>query len=64
MATFPDGFLLEGCYVWSLLDDVEWAEGYARRIGIVRVDLDTLERTVKDPGRFGRDTIATNGGEL
>jgi beta-glucosidase len=59
-----DGVPLRGYFAWSLLDNFEWAEGYAKRFGIVRVDFETLERTVKDSGWFYRDTIATNGGEL
>jgi beta-glucosidase len=58
------GVPLRGYFAWSLLDNFEWAEGYAKRFGIVRVDHETLERTVKDSGRFYLGTIATNGGEL
>jgi len=56
-----DGVPLRGYFVWSLLDNLEWAEGYSKRFGIVRVDFDTLERTIKDSGRFCRDVIAANG---
>lgn len=59
-----EGVPLRGYFAWSLLDNFEWAEGYAKRFGLVRVDFGTLERTVKDSGWFYRDTIATNGGEL
>jgi beta-glucosidase len=59
-----EGVPLRGYFVWSLLDNFEWAEGFAKRFGIVRVDFDTLERTVKDSGWCYRDVIATNGGEL
>ena len=38
---------LRGYFVWSLLDNFEWAEGFRRRFGIVRVDFDTLRRTPK-----------------
>ncbi|MEP6758339.1 MAG: GH1 family beta-glucosidase [Actinomycetota bacterium] len=54
-----EGVPLRGYFVWSLLDNFEWAEGYDKRFGIVRVDFDTLERTVKDSGRWYRDVIAT-----
>ncbi|MCS5717564.1 family 1 glycosylhydrolase [Herbiconiux sp. CPCC 205763] len=43
-----DGADVRGYFVWSLLDNFEWAWGYGKRFGIVRVDYDTLERTPKD----------------
>ncbi|MGP3534436.1 GH1 family beta-glucosidase [Microbacterium sp. RD1] len=46
------GVDLRGYFVWSLLDNFEWGYGYAKRFGIVRVDFDTLERTVKDSGAW------------
>lgn len=42
---------VRGYFAWSLLDNVEWAYGYDKRFGIVRVDYDTQERTVKDSAR-------------
>lgn len=45
-----DGADVRGYFAWSLLDNFEWAWGYEKRFGIVRVDYDTLERTVKDSG--------------
>lgn len=45
-----DGADVRGYFVWSLLDNFEWSWGYDKRFGIVRVDYDTLERTVKDSG--------------
>lgn len=41
------GVKLRGYFVWSLLDNFEWAEGYSRRFGIVNVDFATLKRTPK-----------------
>ncbi|MET0812055.1 MAG: GH1 family beta-glucosidase [Microbacterium sp.] len=44
------GVDVRGYFYWSLLDNFEWAWGYEKRFGIVRVDYDTQERTVKDSG--------------
>jgi beta-glucosidase len=52
---------VRGYLVWSLLDNFEWAYGYDRRFGIVRVDYSTLARTVKDSGRFYASVIAEHG---
>ncbi|WP_404434453.1 beta-glucosidase [Microbacterium lacus] len=53
------GVDLRGYFVWSLLDNFEWGYGYAKRFGIVRVDFDTLERTVKDSGQWYRELART-----
>ncbi|MDE0545088.1 GH1 family beta-glucosidase [Microbacterium sp. C7(2022)] len=45
------GVDVRGYFYWSFLDNFEWAWGYEKRFGIVRVDYDTQERTVKDSGR-------------
>jgi beta-glucosidase len=46
------GVPLAGYFAWSLLDNFEWAEGYAVRFGIVHVDYATQRRTVKTSGRW------------
>ena len=46
-----DGVDVRGYFYWSLLDNFEWAWGYSQRFGIVRVDYDTQERTIKESGR-------------
>jgi beta-glucosidase len=46
------GVPLRGYFAWSLLDNFEWAHGYMPRFGLVHVDYDTLERSVRDSGRF------------
>jgi beta-glucosidase len=47
-----DGVPLRGYFVWSLLDNFEWAHGYRPRFGIVHVDYATQERRVRDSGRY------------
>ncbi|CAN5165358.1 GH1 family beta-glucosidase [soil metagenome] len=42
------GVPVHGYFYWSLMDNFEWAWGYDKRFGIVRVDYDTQERTPKD----------------
>jgi beta-glucosidase len=56
-----DGVPLRGYFVWSLLDNFEWTEGYSKRFGIVRIDYETQQRTIKDSGYFLREVIAANG---
>ncbi|WP_285115024.1 GH1 family beta-glucosidase [Leifsonia sp. fls2-241-R2A-40a] len=59
-----EGADVRGYFVWSLLDNFEWAWGYAKRFGIVRVDYETQERTVKDSGlAFAQVIAAARAGE-
>jgi len=51
------GVPLEGYFVWSLLDNFEWAEGYAKRFGIVEVDYATQRRAVRASGRWYANLI-------
>jgi beta-glucosidase len=55
------GVDLRGYFVWSLLDNFEWAYGYAKRFGIVHVDYATQQRTWKDSAHWYRDVIAAGG---
>jgi beta-glucosidase len=54
------GVDLRGYFVWSLLDNFEWAEGYATRFGIVRVDFETQLRTPKESARWYAQVVAEN----
>jgi beta-glucosidase len=56
-----EGVPLGGYFVWSLLDNFEWAEGYSKRFGLVYVDFETQRRTPKDSARWYAD-VATRGG--
>ena len=52
------GVSVQGYFVWSLLDNFEWAFGYSRRFGIVYVDFETLRRIPKSSFYWYRDFIA------
>jgi beta-glucosidase len=52
-----DGAPVKGYFVWSLLDNFEWAHGYSKRFGIVYVDYPTLDRVPKDSFYWYRDFI-------
>lgn len=56
-AAMGDGVEVHGYFVWSLLDNFEWAEGNSQRFGLVHVDHATLERTPKDSYRWFRDAL-------
>ncbi|MFC6996614.1 GH1 family beta-glucosidase [Rufibacter roseus] len=53
-----EGAKVEGYFVWSFLDNFEWAEGYDPRFGLVYVDYETQKRIVKSSGRWYRDMLA------
>jgi beta-glucosidase len=57
-----EGIPVDGYFAWSFTDNFEWAEGYNQRFGLVRVDYDTQQRTVKDSdhwyaGLLGGDMV-------
>ncbi len=53
-----EGCNLKGYFVWSLMDNFEWAEGYDKRFGIVYVDYRDQRRIIKDSGLWYRDFIS------
>jgi beta-glucosidase len=56
-----DGVDLRGYFVWSLMDNFEWAHGYSKRFGIIYVDYDTQKRILKDSAYFYKKVIEENG---
>lgn len=55
-----EGVPVRGYFLWSLLDNFEWADGYATRFGLVHVDYATQKRTPKLSAVFYREVIARN----
>ncbi|HYG58869.1 MAG TPA: GH1 family beta-glucosidase [Symbiobacteriaceae bacterium] len=55
------GVPVEGYYVWSFLDNLEWHHGVSKRFGLVHVDFATLKRSIKDSGYWFRDFIRSGG---
>ncbi|HLI06020.1 MAG TPA: GH1 family beta-glucosidase [Ktedonobacteraceae bacterium] len=64
LAAISEGVPLAGYFVWSLMDNFEWAQGYSKRFGLVYIDYPTQRRVLKDSARWYRDFIASNGSEL
>ncbi|MEV0591122.1 GH1 family beta-glucosidase [Nonomuraea cavernae] len=60
-ASLDEGARVRGYLVWSLLDCVEWADGYRRKFGLVHVDFATQRRRLKDSALWYRDVIKRNG---
>ncbi|ATL43319.1 beta-glucosidase [Elizabethkingia miricola] len=52
-----EGVNVNGYFVWTFLDNFEWAEGYHPRFGLVHVDFQTQQRTVKASGHWYADFI-------
>jgi len=55
-----EGYPIKGYFLWSLLDNFEWADGYSKRFGLHYVNFETLKRTPKLSAEFYRETIARN----
>ena len=56
-----EGIPVRGYFLWSLLDNYEWADGYGKRFGIIHVDFKTQKRVPKLSADFYREVIARNG---
>ncbi len=59
-----DGIDVRGYFLWSLLDNLEWSEGFGKRFGLVHVDFETQRRTVKDSARWYAEVIRSNGASM
>ena len=56
-----EGVKLKGYYVWSLIDNFEWAYGFSKRFGIAYVDYRSQERILKASAHWYRQVIADSG---
>lgn len=63
-AAIAQGADVRGYFVWSLLDNFEWAHGFSKRFGIVHVNYETLQRTPKSSARLYSEVIRSNGSVL
>jgi beta-glucosidase len=55
-----EGIGVRGYFLWSLMDNFEWADGYTNRFGLHYVDFETQKRTPKLSAEFYREVIARN----
>jgi beta-glucosidase len=55
-----EGYPVKGYFLWSLLDNFEWADGYSKRFGLHYVDFKTLARTPKLSAEWYRELIRRN----
>lgn len=55
-----DGYPLKGYFLWSLMDNFEWADGYSKRFGIIYVDFSTQERVPKLSAAWYKEVIRRN----
>ena len=58
-----EGYPIKGYFLWSLMDNFEWADGYSKRFGIHYVDFKTQKRTPKLSAEWYREVIARNAVE-
>ncbi len=62
--SLDEGIPVAGYFHWSIMDNFEWAEGYAPRFGLIHVDYTTYKRTIKDSGRWYREVIQSRGEDI
>jgi beta-glucosidase len=55
-----EGIPVNGYFVWTLLDNFEWAEGFHPRFGLVYVDFETQERIIKESGYWYSNFVTGN----
>jgi beta-glucosidase len=60
LRALSEDYPVKGYFVWSYIDNFEWADGYNYRFGIVYVDYETLERIPKLSADFYREVIRSN----
>ena len=53
-----DGFDVRGYFLWSLMDNFEWAEGYQKRFGLIHIDYQTLQRSPRSSYYWYRDLVS------
>ena len=56
-----DKIPVKGYFLWSLMDNFEWEQGYEERFGIVHVDFETQERRLKDSAKWYSQCIESQG---
>lgn len=61
---YDEGANVAGYFLWTFLDNFEWAEGYKQRFGIIHVDFESQRRIVKDSAYWYQKIIETNGRAL
>jgi beta-glucosidase len=59
--SLQSGVPVKGYFHWSFMDNFEWELGYTPRFGLVHIDYNTLQRTMKQSGRWFHQVIQVNG---
>ena len=59
-----EGVKVNGYFIWTLMDNFEWAEGYYPGFGLIHVDFDTQQRTIKSSGEWYQTFLQGGEGPL